>query len=144
MTLTQQGRSRHVMPRLVAYLVAFAVLGVALYGLGVLMPYYVNNLDRLSLQEVTSNHDPKDLWPQGPFAGFVQLAGLLSIGFTPLILGASVLVGGGALLYGLFTKTERVSLGMAVALLCVVAGCVAGFGYVGSPMWSALATWRLD
>jgi len=36
----------------------------AAYGFFFVVPYYVNDLDRFSLNEVASGaHDPKDLWP---------------------------------------------------------------------------------
>lgn len=37
---------------------------LTLYCVGVLLPYYVNDLHRLPLAEVAGGaHDPKDLWP---------------------------------------------------------------------------------
>lgn len=144
MALTQQDRPRVVTRRLVTHLVAFALFGAALYGVGVLMPYYVNDLDRLPLRQVTYNHDPKDLWPQGPLAGLVQIAGLLSLLLTPIVLGAAAVLSGCVLLYGLFARNERPSPAITLVLLGVVVGCIACLDFVGSPMWDALATWRLD
>lgn len=144
MTLTQQGPNRVVTPSFVGCLAAFAVFGAGSYAFGNLLPYYVNDLHHLPLQEITYNHDPKDLWPQGPLAFFVSLAGFLSLLFTPLILGLSAILSAGVLLFGFFVKSERPSPGLTLMLVGVIAGCVVGLDYVGSPMWNALATWRLD
>jgi hypothetical protein len=42
------------------------VVGIVLaFVAGVVLPYYVNDLDRLPLAEVAGGrHDPKELWPE--------------------------------------------------------------------------------
>ncbi|MCZ2837203.1 hypothetical protein [Modestobacter sp. VKM Ac-2985] len=125
--------------RRVALLAAIAVLAVAPYLAGVLVPYYVNDLDAVPLAEVAGGaHDPKDLWPHGTAGGLVQLAGLLSLSLTPIGLVA-VLV---AALNGLFRR--RPTPVLAVGLGLVTLGCLAGLAFFLSPLGGALISWRLD
>lgn len=125
--------------RRVALLAAIAVLVVAPYLAGVLVPYYVNDLDAVPLAEVAGGaHDPKDLWPEGTVGGLAQLAGLLSLSLTPIGL-VTVLV---AALHGLFRR--RPTPVLAVGLGLVALGCLAGLAFFLSPLGSALISWRLD
>ena len=140
------GTGRTVTWRPVAVLAVLAVLGVAPYLAGVLIPYYVNDLDALPLAEVASGaHDPKDLWPQGFVGGWVQAGGFLSMVVTPLTL---VCVLGGCvagLVAGLPRQgVRRMSWDVAIGLVAVGAACVGGLAFELSPLGSALATWRMD
>jgi hypothetical protein len=72
-------------------LLTCAVLTSAAWLVGVLLPYYVNDLDSLPMSEVTSGaHDPKDMWPvtAGPVGGLMHLAGVLAGMGGVFILGA--------------------------------------------------------
>ena len=53
-----------------AVLLGVAVVIAAAYLAGVVLPYYVNDLDRIPPWELTSGaYDPKDLWPPPSVAG---------------------------------------------------------------------------
>ncbi|WP_222193353.1 hypothetical protein [Modestobacter italicus] len=127
--------------RAVALFAGLAALAMAPYLAGVLVPYYVNDLDALPLAELTSGaHDPKDLWPQGPLSGLVQLGGLLSLALTPMGLVA-VLAG---TLHRVASRGHLDAPAVMVGLLLVALACLAGLVLVFSPLGGALATWRLD
>ncbi|MGY1607248.1 MULTISPECIES: hypothetical protein [unclassified Geodermatophilus] len=53
------------------WLAALAIASVAAYATLVVLPYFVNDLDRFPLAEVGGGyHDPKDLWPTTvPYVG---------------------------------------------------------------------------
>ena len=124
-----------------AVLAALTALTLAPYLAGVLLPYYVNDLDSLPLAEVAGGrHDPKDVWPEGPVGGLVQLGGYLSLALTPLGLVAAL---GGAL-YALLPWRRRSTPAVTAGLVLVVLACVGGLVLMGSPLGQALATWRLD
>jgi hypothetical protein len=124
----------------VVLLLVGAVLGG--YAVGMLVPYFVNDLHRLPLAEVASGrHDPKDLWPTtSPAAGLVQLSGIYSALLGPLLLPLAVLALG-PLLVRRWSATSR-----GTRVLAVVALAWPVLGSLG--MWSeagrALLFWRLD
>ncbi|KGH47243.1 hypothetical protein IN07_07525 [Modestobacter caceresii] len=132
---------RPVGRRRVALLAGSTVLAVAPYLAGILVPYYVNDLDVLPLAEVSSGaYDPKDLWPQGPLAGLTQLAGLLAISLTPLGLLAVLT----AALTGLAPRRRRSAPVVTAGLALVALSCLAALAFYFSPMGAALMSWRLD
>jgi hypothetical protein len=118
-------------------------VGCALsYAVVLVLPYYVNDLDRYPLAEVASGaHDPKDLWPYTHWYGsFFALGGLATVGFGPLFAG-------GALVWALFDlwvlRRDRDVAGKVLVILAVVVT-------VGTLVWlrtsfaSALVAWWLD
>ena len=119
-----------------------AFLAVLPYVAGVLIPYYVNDLYHLPLEEVASGrHDPKDLWPgTSGFGGFVQLAGFFSVGLTPILLIVA-LAGAGTCLTPWHRRTSRA---VTAGLAFVALGCVGALAFFFSPMGNALVTWRMD
>ena len=122
-------------------LAGLALLSLVPYLAGVLVPYYVNDLDSLPLAEVASGrHDPKDLWPRGVVGGFVQLAGFFSLAVTPLGLVATL----AGCVHALRARARRRARASTAALVLVALVCVDGLTLVFSPLGSALATWRLD
>jgi hypothetical protein len=128
--------------RFVLVLALAAMIAVLPYLAGVLLPYYVNDLDALPLSEVASGrHDPKELWPQGPIGGLVQLFGLLSLALTPAGLVLVVLAGTAMTGYG---AVRRKSPAVVLALLLLTVACVAALAWFFGPTAAALATWRLD
>ncbi|MGY1607268.1 hypothetical protein [Geodermatophilus sp. SYSU D00700] len=110
------------------------------YGAGVLLPYYVNGLHRLPLAEVASGrHDPKLLWPSyTECGGLLDVAGLLSLAWTPLTLVGLVFLGPVAA----WRTRHRPWVAASLAVLWV--GCVAAVGWLTGPTSAALMTWRLD
>lgn len=132
--------------RSVVGLALTAALSVAPYLTGVLIPYYVNDLDELPLSEVASGlHDPKDLWPQGFVGGWVQLGGYLSLALSPVVLLAVIGVCGTQLITGRPRDGAwRMSAPVAIGLLTVMAACAGALVFLFSPMGSALAVWRMD
>ena len=130
-------------PRVVV-LACVLLLVAVLYAVGVLLPYFVNDLDRLSLAEVASGaHDPKDLWPQNAWAGPVQVAGLVSVTFGVLVAVASAALSVLALLV-VWRDGEPARLPKTVALVLLVGASLSALGYLLSDTGSALQTWRLD
>ena len=126
--------------RTVTLLAALAALSLAPYLAGVLVPYYVNDLDALPLAEVASGrHDPKDLWPHGTVGGLAQLAGFSSLVLTPLGLLATL----AGCVHGLLPRAARRTPVVTAGLVLVTLVCLAGLGLVLSPLGGALATWRL-
>lgn len=114
----------------------------ALFAVTIVVPYYVNDLDALPLAEVAGGaHDPKDLWPRGAAAGWVQLAAFLAIGLTPLTALVGAALSGVVLLLRLRRGgPARVLVGSALVLALSVAVLVVRFSAFGS----ALVTWRMD
>jgi hypothetical protein len=129
--------------RLVWFLTAVAVLVTVPYLVGVVLPYYVNDLHHLPLDEVASGgYDPKDLWPQGFVGGLVQLAGFFSLALTPLAL-TFICVGSAALgIAGLVTGELRRTASAALILLTVA--CALGLAWFLGDTAAALTAWRMD
>ena len=129
---------------MITVLAAAVLAALALYGVGVLLPYFANGLHRLPLAEVASGrHDPKDLWPRNAWQGPVQLAGLFSLMLVPLaVLSATGI--GGVWLALLSRRPDRQRLPKALALLVVLAVSSSALLFLLSPTGGLLATWRLD
>lgn len=125
----------------VAWVLGAVLLVVVAQAVSVVLPYVVNDLHRLPLDEVSSGlHDPKDLWPQGWAGGAAQLAGMLS--WPLMVLGG--LAGGtwaGARGPRAGRDGERRTARLAAVTVVV---CVAALGYVSSPFGTALLAWRMD
>lgn len=133
--------------RSVIWMVALVALCVAPFLVGVLIPYYVNGLDAVTLGELTSGaHDPKDLWPQGTVGGLMQLAGVLGPGLTPMALIGLAALGGTAVVqeWITFGVERRAPRPVAVAFVLVTAVCLALLAWFATPLAGALVTWRLD
>lgn len=113
------------------------------FGVGVVLPYLVNDLHLLPLAEVAGGgHDPKNLWPYGtgsPLA-LLPLAGLLSVTVgLLLVLGTLVVVGWTLWEWrGRTTRSAR-TVGRATLLLSV-----AVLATMWSPWGQALTRWLLD
>ena len=126
-------------------LLAVAVLGtLAMYGVGVLLPYYVNDLHRLPLAEVASGaHDPKDLWPGNALGGVTQIAGFFSLALLPMaaVLG---ICAGGASLVSLGRRSQPQRVAKALALVAVMAAAVGALAFMLTATGEALTVWRLD
>jgi hypothetical protein len=118
------------------------------YLVGVLLPYRVNGLHRLPLDELASGrHDPKLLWPSPTgCGGLVDLLGVLGLVTAPMgLVGgavAGVLVLGRAVLSG--RSRLRRAPGMVLATVAVAAACAAGLGWFVGETSAALVTWRMD
>jgi uncharacterized membrane protein YjgN (DUF898 family) len=138
-------RGSHVSGR-VAMVWLCAVLSLAtIWVLGVLVPYFVNDLDRLPLADLASGaHDPKDMWPYSDGNRTVSLLRalvlLLAIPLLPLLALASVVVGAAILTRqrGSLTTTARRATQAVVALALIVMTLTL------SPLGLALGRWALD
>jgi hypothetical protein len=129
--------------RLVGWLTAAAVLGTLPYLIGVLLPYFVNGLHHLPLEEVASGrHDPKDLWPQGFVGGLAQLAGFVSLALTPLALAFIGLGSAAAGIAGLLTGEIRRA--AAATMIVLTVACAFGLAWFLGDTSAALTTWRMD
>lgn len=125
------------------WLLAVALLAL-LWLAGVLVPYYVNDLDRLSADELTSGAwDPGQLWPAttGTVGQTVQAAGAF-VGW-PLMYVVHI---GSALGSGYLLKQEwsGSSRGERALLAALATLSVALTGLLLSPFGISLSTWALD
>ena len=131
--------------RPIAWLPLILVLVVgATYGLFLVLPYYVNDLDQFPLEEVASGaHDPKDLWPyrgRGRLSVIWAFGALFTVMLGPFILLAAPLWA--ALLMWRDRRALRVRewCALAMAILCGVALITE----LASPFHDALVNWWLD
>ncbi len=124
---------------------AVAVLGsLGMYGVGVLLPYYVNDLHRLPLAEVASGaHDPKDLWPGGALGGLPQAAGSFSLALLPFAAVVGICAGGTSLV-SLWRRAQPQRVAKSLAVLAVMAASVGALGFLLTATGEALTVWRLD
>ena len=129
----------------IAGLAAVVVVVLTLYGVGVLLPYFVNDLHRLpSAQLAGGAHDPMDLWPQDGWAGPVAVAGLLGVSLGPLVL-LGVVGLGVVWLWSLWRRRREPGIALrSLAVLATMAASVAALLFWLSEPGSALAAWRLD
>lgn len=131
--------------RHLVWLAVAAVLVVVPYGVGVLVPYFVNGLHQLPLSEVASGaHDPKDLWPQEPLSGWISLVGVLAVGTTPLLLLCLGLVATGAAAWGFRRRPGRPCGVVIVGLVVLAVACGAAVVWLLGSTGQALAAWRVD
>ncbi|WP_336029177.1 hypothetical protein [Geodermatophilus sp. FMUSA9-8] len=120
-----------------------ALAGVAVYAALVVLPYFVNGLDRFPLADVAiGHHDPKDLWPATvPYVGgWLHLFGVLSMAFAPATLVCVAFASGFA---SVWAGTRR-AWSVTAAHTAVVLGCVAAAAWFVTPFAEALAGWQLD
>jgi hypothetical protein len=129
----------------VRLLMLIVALSVAPYVLFVVLPYFVNDLHRLPLTEVSSGrHDPKDLWPTTvPYVGgWLHTFGFFSAVFTPMFLILTIF---GALVAAVVTMRQRLSAwGVVAGYVVVVLTCIGGVVFYLGPISRALLTWQLD
>ena len=118
---------------------------MAVWVAGVLVPYYVNDLDRLPLDELSSGaYDPKDRWP---YAGGSSPAGSLRSVLLPVSLPLVPLLGLGSAVAGAAILMRRRESLTAAARRLTVAALVLAIIMVAvslSPFGLALRTWALD
>ncbi|SFP85915.1 hypothetical protein SAMN05660464_4487 [Geodermatophilus dictyosporus] len=125
------------------WLGALSVVAVAVYGLLVVVPYFVNGLDRFPLADVAVGyHDPKDLWPTTiPYVGgWLHLAGMLAMGLAPMTLVSVALVCGLSSVWAVVRRAWSVSAVHAV----VAVACGAATTWFSTPFAEALAGWQMD
>jgi hypothetical protein len=123
-------------------LLGVVVAVVLAFGVGVVVPYFVNDLERLSLSDITSGrYDPKEMWPAtaGRWAVPLRLAGA----FAATAGMAGVLLAMAGALIGL---AARWRLSTAARRTCVTVVIVGGltFAVMASAWGRALAVWILD
>lgn len=110
------------------------------YALFIVVPYYVNGLNAVPLDQVAGGaHDPKDLWPVTTVIGTpFRIASLLTLIMAPV--GAIAVLTWAAirvLLQGSVLRSRRMW-ASAVVL------SVAFLFWVSTPVPQALTTWMLD
>lgn len=128
----------------VAVLALVLLLVLVLYAVGVLLPWYVNDLHHLPLDEAAhGGHDPEGLWPRDVWARPVAAAGLAGVVFGPALTLVAGMVGG-AWLASVWRRAAAGRTALAAALLVVVAGSVAELLFLLSDTGVALKDWRLD
>lgn len=112
------------------------------YALGVVVPYYVNDLDALPLTEVASGaHDPKDMWPStaGWVGGLLRTAGIFAM-WLILLVQAPIAV---AALASLVARRSAGLVYLWPHLVIVVISASAAAVQL-SPFGQALSLWALD
>ena len=131
--------------RLIPWLPLILVLvSGATYGLFLVVPYYVNDLDHFPLKEVASGaHDPKDLWPYqdgGPLSVIWGLGALFTFMVGPFILLAAPLWAAVLIWRDRRTLRGRERCALTMAIL----GGVALITELALPFHGALINWWLD
>lgn len=117
---------------------------LAMYGVGVLLPYYGNELDRLPLSEVASGaYDPKDLGPSNALGAFLHLAGVLSLVVLPFTTFVALGVGGVSVV-DLWRRRRPQRVPKSLVLLLVMAAATAGLAFMSTAPGEALTVWQLD
>lgn len=117
------------------------VVFVAGYLFGVLVPYYVNDLDGLSTAELTSGaHDPEGLWPNtaGPPGRVLYLVGFLTATISWVVLPVIALL---SLVGIVLVRRWR---GAVACYLVSLLLCVGALVFQFSELGRALLTWMLD
>lgn len=114
----------------------------AAYGVFLVLPYYVNNLDSFPLEDVAGGyHDPKDLWPLDTALGGIVfgVGGLMAVLFGPYVtLGALSWA-----LVGLWRDRAADWRFRGTSLVAVVVA-VGTLIWLVLPFGAALVKWRLD
>ena len=114
------------------------------YGVGVLLPYYANDLHLLPLAEVAGGgHDPAGLWPRGAWAAPVAAAGLAGVAFAPGVVLTAIGLGG-AWLVSLHRHPAADRAALTAALLVLVCASGAALAFLLSDTGVGLEEWRLD
>ena len=140
MSTDEQSRWRPVawMP-----LILLVVSGAA-YGLFLVLPYYVNDLDRLPLEEVASGpHDATELWP---YRGGGVLSVIWSLGSVFAVMVAPLLTLGAPLWAATVMWRDRRTLHTRewVALVMAVVIGAALIAELATPFHGALVDWWFD
>jgi hypothetical protein len=129
--------------RSVLLLAAVVLLPGLAYGVAVLLPYLMSDLQTLSLAELRAGVQPPTE-PEPIAAGWLGLLGLYSLLLAPL--GALLaLVGCAVQLLAVFPRADgRVSPGVAAGLIGVAATCIVVVAWFLSPLGRALTLWYMD
>lgn len=118
------------------------VLFAVAYVSGVLVPYYVNDLDAFTLAEVSGGgHDPRDMWPwTAGYAGeLLHMAGVYAV---LLSLPVLVPIGIAALIHrDLYSESSLRHLWPDLLTLAIIITLVA---LQLSPFGRALFAWTMD
>lgn len=121
---------------------------VSTFAVGVLLPYYANDLDAVSLAELTSGaHDPKDLGPyNAPMGGWLRLFGLLSLALAPVSLLVGGLLAADCAVQAVISRRSRSHawVPLAVTLTVLAVASLWGATLFFSPTPDALMAWLLD
>ena len=121
---------------------------VSAFVIGVLLPYYANDLDSVSLSELGSGaHDPKDFWPyDAPMGGWLRLFGILSLTLAPVSLVIGGLAAAGFAVHAVVSGRGRspASVPLVTALTVLAVVSVWGATLFISPTPDALGAWLMD
>ena len=133
-------RSAPSVDRQVRASLVVAVSCCVAYALLIVVPYYVNGLNAVPLDQVAGGaHDPKDLWPVTTVIGTpFRIASLLTLVLAPV--GAIAVLTWAAIRL-LLTGSAARSRWMWAAAVVVAVGFLA---WLATPLPQALASWMLD
>lgn len=120
---------------------ALAVGGAVSYVVSMVLPYYVNDLNRFPLEDMPWGRDYTQMWPYDtsyslPFG----LAGIYALTCAPFVAGGVVMWAGFRLWVGWRTMTRP---SRAITLLAVAVS-IGTWGWLFTPLASTLVTWWLD
>ena len=120
---------------------ALAVSAAMSYVVSMVLPYYVNNLDRFPLEDLPLAGDATEMWPYDtayslPFV----VAGIYALMCAPFVAGAVAMWAGFRLWVDRRTMTP---LSRAIMLLAAAVS-IGTWGWLFTPLASALLSWLLD
>ena len=116
---------------------SLVVGGAISYVVALLLPYYVNNLDRLALNEIPWRGEFVGMWPHNTAYSFLfSFAGAYALFFAPFVAGGVALwMGGRVWLLG--QSMTRLSYAVTIAAAAVAVGTV---GWLFTLLASTLIT----
>ena len=123
------------------FALALAVGGVISYAVSMVLPYYVNDLDRFPLEDVPWGRDYTEMWPYDTAYSLpVGLAGVYAVLCAPFVAGG-VVVWAGFQLWSQWRTMTRPA--REITLLAAVVS-IGTLGWLFTPLASTLVTWWLD
>ncbi len=124
-------------PRDLAFVAGATVVAVLPFAVGMALPYYANGLDRLSIEDLVFQVDPRTAWPLGtPWGG---LAGVLALTLAHPVLAIVTVM---AVCATGFAASQRRPIALGFAVLALTG--VSVLAWVWGPTGRALITWLLD
>jgi hypothetical protein len=110
------------------------------YVVSMLLPYYVNNLDRFPLEDLEGSALKAELWPADTaYAVPIAIAGLYAIICAPYVAGAVGMWSG----FRLWTERRTMTHLSRTITVLAAAVSIATWWWLSTPLASALINWWL-